>query len=92
MLLTTKLNKAMREVYKLISNSSISACRDYFPQRVCKVFIHLCTEYEVKGGWQMRKYCPKTCGICKFFKRGLLNTYVEDMKREVEIIKEIQRH
>jgi len=56
--------------------SNCPVCRDHFPKRVCKVFIHLCTEYEVKGGWQMRKYCQKTCGVCKFFERKLMNIYI----------------
>ena len=68
----------------------LSVCRDHFPKRICQVFIHLCTEYEVKGGWQMRKYCQKTCGVCKFFERKFMNIYLEDLKREIEVVNRIQ--
>ena len=38
------------------------------------------------SGWQMRKFCPKTCGICNFFDRNRLKSYLEDLNKEIKLL------
>lgn len=38
---------------------------------------------EVKSGWQMRKFCRKTCRVCDFYEKRLLDSYLDDLRKEV---------
>ncbi|XP_065055213.1 uncharacterized protein LOC135683789 isoform X2 [Rhopilema esculentum] len=52
-------------------------CRDYLPKRICEEFRTLCGAYGYLSGWQMRKACAETCGICTNFNQLSLSRYTE---------------
>eukprot|EP00112_Aurelia_sp_Birch-Aquarium-sp1_P008272 Seg1907.5 transcript_id=Seg1907.5/GoldUCD/mRNA.D3Y31 product="hypothetical protein" protein_id=Seg1907.5/GoldUCD/D3Y31 len=61
-------------------------CKDAIPRRICRTFRLDCTNHVAISGWQMRRFCPRTCGVCRFFKKKFLDHYAEDLKKEMEMI------
>lgn len=58
-------------------------CRDFLSKWVCRIFRFDC--YEVVGikGWQMRRFCPRTCGICRVYKKRTLEKFARDLDDEI---------
>ncbi len=77
--------------FQFSSFDFLLVCRNFVNSRICRIFSRDCYDYTGIKGWQMRRFCPKTCGICRTYWKRILDRYMGDLSREINVIKNVRR-